>query len=574
MAGAALLAQAGPLAAAAGDDAIAAAQAALERGDGVAAEVAGKRALVEGAPRTAVAALIGEGELLQGDRADAREWLGAGAFGTATRRQGLRALAQLELAEGNLAAADTALAQAMQAGETALLWVDLGRLRYRMGNHQAAKEASARALELDSQEPRALEFAGQLARDQEGLKAALPFFDRAVHAAPDDADLALQYAATLGDAGENAAMLRVLRAVSENGGDKPLSFFLQAILAARAGRDEVARAVWWQTDGAFDDVPAGLLVNGIIEYRAGNAAVAVDRLAQLSRLQPTNDMARTLLARALVANGEANVALRLLTPLAERRDASPYVLVLTARAYEQRGERDLAAPLLDRVSALAALPADMSAALVLLDDGGRIERPDDLVQFLRDQMRQGRVAEAANTVRGVLGDVQGSVDLQFIGGDAAFLAGDNAAAAFLFGEASRVRNTWPLVQRQALILSAQGEEATARRLLAAHLRNNPLDQPVALLLGRSLLASGQHQRAAAVLAYAATIGAGRHDPFLLSELAELDQSQGRPQLALARAEAAHNLLRSNRRTAQVLGRIMQMQGGHSAASAALLTKAG
>lgn len=570
---AALLALSGPLAAAAGEDAVAEARAALEREDGVAAEMAGRRAMREGAPRAAVAGLIGEGELLQGDLADARDWLGPAEFDQASRQQGLRALARLELQEGNLEAAAAALSQAMQAGETAPLWVDVGRLRYRMGNHVGAQEASARALVLEPGNPRALEFAGQLARDAQGVRAALPFFARAVQAAPQDVELALQYAATLGEAGDYAAMLTVIRALEDEGGQQPQAFYLQAVLAARAGKDEVARRIWWQTGGAFSGTAAGLLVDGIIEYRAGNAAVAVDRLSQLSRMQPGNYLARVLLARALVANGEANVAIALLLPLAGRPDASPYVLVLAGRAYEQMGQRDKAAPYLDRAAAMASVAPGYSPALVLLDDGGRMAQPDDLAQHLRNLFRQGSVAEAVSTASGVLGEVPGSVDLQFIAGDTAWLAGDSTAALQLFGQSGAVRSTWPLAQRRALILAGQGNGLAARRLLSAHLASNPQDQPVALLLGRSLLAAGQQQRAAMVLRHAASLGAGPHDPLLLADLAELEQAMGHPQAAQERAGAAHALARGNRRTAQVLARIMQMQGDLPTAGAALLAKA-
>ena len=57
---------------------LAEAAAALDRGDGIAAEVAARRALDAGAPREEAAALIGEAELLQGDLGDARDWLAAG----------------------------------------------------------------------------------------------------------------------------------------------------------------------------------------------------------------------------------------------------------------------------------------------------------------------------------------------------------------------------------------------------------------------------------------------------------------------------------------------------------------
>src|SRR5688572_21703761 len=99
MIAAALVLSAGA-AAAPSRDALADAAAALERGDGIAAEVAARRALDAGMPRGEVAALIGEAELLQGDLADARDWLTGDQFFAATSERGFHALARLEMAEG------------------------------------------------------------------------------------------------------------------------------------------------------------------------------------------------------------------------------------------------------------------------------------------------------------------------------------------------------------------------------------------------------------------------------------------------------------------------------------------
>ena len=142
-----LLALGAPLAAAPKDDAIAEALAAIARGDGVAAEVAGRRAMDQGASRAEVAALIGEGELLQGDLADARTWLADKDFAADTRARGLHALARLELLEDNFEAAAEAFDLRLAEGEpTAELWVDIGRMRYRGGEHVLALDAAEKAV--------------------------------------------------------------------------------------------------------------------------------------------------------------------------------------------------------------------------------------------------------------------------------------------------------------------------------------------------------------------------------------------------------------------------------------------
>jgi cellulose synthase operon protein C len=569
--GAAVLAA--PLAAAPGDDAIAEALDALDRGDGVAAELAGKRALEEGAPRAAVAALVGEGELLQGDFADARQWLGEADFSVETRARGLHALARLEVSEEDFAAAIAAYEQRLALGdETAPLWVDIGRMRYRIGDHQLALEAARRAVELDGEDPRALEFLAQLTRDAEGLRAALPLFRRALELSPADVDLMGHYAATLGDAGENARMLVVARALLEEDDRAPMGFFLQAVLAARAGEDDLARRLWWRTEGAFDAMAVGLTVTGVLEYRSGNPAVAAEKFNELRRLQPFNDTALLMYARALVANGEANVAIALLEPHAQRPDATPYMLVLAARAHEQRGERDRAGQYLDRAARLARASTSPLPAFLPRDGSGRIDNPENPVLQMRQMLSEGRASEARTMVAGFLGQFAGSADLQVVAGDVELLAGNSIAALEHYRQAGMVRSDWPLVRRMVAALATEDRTAEARNLLAAHLMQNPRQQQAAALLGRMQRDAGNPARATALLRYAASVGAGPRDPLLVADLAELEVLVGNPDRALASAAVAHALQRGNARVAQVFGRINAM-AGNEPASAVLLAKA-
>lgn len=554
-AGVALL-LASPLIAAPGDDAIAEAEEALVRQDGVAAELAGKRALEAGAPRRAVAALIGEGELLQGDLADAREWLGPAAFDARTHDRGYQALAKLEVASNDLVAADAALNEVLANGTpTAALWVEIGRLRYRAGGHQAALTAARQAIALDREDPAALEFMAQLTTDARGPMAALGLFRQAMRAAPDDLQLAAHYAAALGDAGQHGQMLAVVRAIVKENPDQPQAYYLQAIMAARVGDDDLARRLWWRTEGAFDETPVGLLVSGVLEYRSGNPALAAERFAQLSRLQPLSISAQVLFARALVANGEANVAIPILEPLAEREDASAYVLVLLARAYEQIGLRGDAAPLLDRAALMAGAKSGAVPALWLRDEAGRTHNPDDPVQHLRELANTARLGEAEALVAGVSSQFDGSVDLQMVAGDIALLQGDFAQAMAQYRQAATIRSNWPLVQRMVTVLAAQGDTAAARRMLAARLRTSPREAQTAALLGRMERDVGNRARATALLRHAAAIGSGPTDPFLLGDLAELEGRAGNRELALDHARAAQHLAPANRRLAALLLRL-------------------
>lgn len=572
LAGALALLSLAPLGAAPADDALAEAKAALERGDGIAAELAGKRALEQGARRADAAAFIGEGELLQGDLADARRWLSDEDFAPESRTRGLHALARLYLAEEDYAAAMAVFDRMLAEGrESARLWVDIGRMRYRLGMHHQALEAATKAVALGKDDPRALELQAQLVRDAAGLRSAIPLFRKALEKAPDDLGLMQQMAATLGDAGEYVAMLETVRQLVEKHGPDPFAFYLQAVLAARAGKDELARSLLWQTEGRFNATAAGLVLSGVLEYRSGNPAVAAEHFNALRRMQPFNETAALLYARALVANGEANVALAILEPRARRADASAYVLVLTARALEQLGQREEAAQYLDRAALMQAQPLAAVPAYLERDASGRLRDPDNPLQQLRQMLNEGDTAGAQAMIAGLLERFAGSADLEVLAGDVALLAGDREQALEYYRQAAIIRRDWPLVQR--LVAALGSDSAAARGLLAEHLAEHPLQEEAAALLGRLHAQAGNRERAAMFLRHAAAQPAGRRDPLLLADLALLEQQSGHGGAALARAQEANRLARSNRHVARVLSAITAMQQGGVRQAASLLAKA-
>jgi len=504
---------------------IAEAVAALDRGDGIAAEVSARRALDAGAPREEVAALLGEAELLQGDLADARDWLAAGKFSGATNERGFHALGRLEMAEGDLAAAAQAFDRALAAsGGGARLWVDIGRLRYLAGQHHLAVEAAAKAVAIDPAEPRALEFQAQLARDAQGMVAALPWFERALEKAPDDLGLLGEYAATLGEAGRHKAMLRVARRMVELDSRHPRAYFLQAVLAARAGRDDLARRLLSRTGEAYDDVPAGQLLAGVLELRTGNAALAVERFDELARRQPANATAQLLLGRALLAHGEANEVVARFGPLAERPQASPYLLALVGRAYEQMERREEAARYLDR-----AAGAERAEVGVLPVAGSAATGPDGEVAAIRLAFAEGRTSEALAHAAELRQSYPDSVDVDVLSGDVALLAGDPAAALASYGRAASVRRDFALTERMVAAHLALGDEGAAVDRLAAYLAANSRSAPASLMLGRMLARRGDERRSALLL---------EHGLALSGAATSAPRADGRVAAALARLERA------------------------------------
>ncbi len=558
LAAAAVLALVPPAAAAPAGDPLAQAAEALDRGDGIAAEVAADRALDAGYAREQVAAFAGEAELLQDDLVAARRWLGDGRFDPASAQRGLHALALLEVRDGNIAAAGRAFDLAFSQGpENARLWVDIGRFRYGNGQHELAVAAADRALAVDPADPRALEFRGQLLRDAKGVRDALPWFAQAIDKAPGDLGLLGEYAATLGEAGQYREMLRVARRMVELDPRHPRAYFLQAVLAARAGNDNLARRLLWRTDGAYDDVPAGQLLAGILELRTGNPALAVDQFDALARQQPDNAQAALLLGRALLASGDANEVVARFGPAAARADASPYLLTLVGRALEQLDRRAEAAAYLDRAAngvpaKIGVLPFDAEQVSGI---GSAIAQGGDAVPLLRALLARGARGDAAVLANELGEHYRGSADIARLRGDVALLGGDPPGALARYADAARIRRDWSLVERMAAAEQMRGNAGGALAVVQDHVARNPADGRALALLGRMLAERGD-PRAATVLALARARG-GSGDPLLLADLARAGLGSGNAEDALAAAQRAYALQRSNGQVAEALARTLQ-----------------
>jgi tetratricopeptide (TPR) repeat protein len=574
-AGAALPALAGSA-----DDPLADAAAAIRQGDGVSAEVAARKALSGGKPHRAVDAYLGEAALLQKNYDDARQWLGPAQFDAASAQRGFHALGRLDLVQGNYAAAARDFDQALQAGPPdAQLWVDIGRMRYAGGEQHLAADAVGRALAIDPREPQALAFQADLTRDSRGFVAALPWFERALQLAPNDLDLMGEYAATLAEAGRYRDMLAVARAMVKLDRTDPRAYFLQAVLAARAGNDELARRLMWRTNGEYDDTPAGLLLQGVLEYRDGSTGLAVNKFAELVRRQPDNELASRLLARSLLGDSDASEVVARFASAAARPEASPYMLTIVARAYEQLDRRDLAAPLLDRAAQRAdtgvkPLPMSHDGAPAIFRFGDDDPTNGDVAMpTLRKMLSGGRLADAAAYASRLRARYPNSSDIEVLVGDAQLLGGNAGAALASYRSAARVRWTASLAKRIAAAEVQLGQDDAAPAELQAYLAQHPQAREIAALLGRAAAADGDWPRAELLLQHAARLPGGDDDPQALAELAEAQMHAGDRAAALASAQRAYALQRTSPQATAALAATLQASGHRPNGAEVLLAKA-
>ncbi len=551
---------------------------ALDRGDGIAAEAELNRALAAGAARPQVAAAMGEALLDQGDARRARQWLGPASFAPDSQAWGLRTLARLERLDGNLPAAGRALDRALAAApRDPLVWVEIGRLRYAGGEQVQAIAASARALEIGPDNIRALEFRAQLLRDAQGWVAALPLYERARDIAPDDLSVLGGYAACLGEMGRAAEMLAVTRHMIDLAPRHPLAWYLQAVLAARAGNVPLARSLLAKAGTRLRDEPAGMLLSGVLELEAGNTAVAADQLERLTERQAANPRAQLLLARALYEVGDHEELLARFAPLAARPDAPPYLLTLLARAYEEQGNRDAAAALLDRASA-ATIPAlepiaepDPPGVLAarFADDPGSAGAA---VPYVRALLGASNFAGARQVSARFVELHPGSADALALAGDAALAGGRADEAIARYMAAAQVRYPDHLLLRMAEAFARAGLAGAASPYASRYLTGWPGSRLAARMAAAFAAVAGDWPGARTLLESLRQRG-GNRDVRLLADLSLAQLRSGDAAAALESAERAYALAPSSGVAAQARGMALAELGRDPDLARQLLDKA-
>jgi Flp pilus assembly protein TadD len=545
----ALLALAGALALAACSDArqvlppMERALAALDQGDGFGAELALRELLESGTPPEALAAFFGQAELQQGQPIEARKWLGEGRFTDQTAGHGFHMLGRLEMREGQLPAAGQAFDRAIRfTPENPRLWVDIGRLRYLGGEQTSAVQAAIKAVELGPGDPEALMFRGQLARDAQGMHEALPWFQQAIDAKGNDPDLLAEYAATLGEAGETAKLLEVVRQMTAIDPGNPRAYYLQAVVAARGGRFGLARRLLLRSGDQATNSPAGMLLSGVIDLETGNYASAAQELDRLYRQQPENRRVRDLLARALAMGGSHRELVHRFASVARSKSASPYLQTLVARSHEALGERSEAATLLDLASQrrsgnlVAMRPQDAVSG----NGAGDAMSGPDVLTLVRARIASGSPGGAVGAASAFLARFPGSADALALSGDAQLFAGNVGKALSYYQQSARIRQSWPLMRRRLAALSAMGQPNEGAMLLQGFLAGHQNMVEPSFLLARAQFNSDNLPQAAVLLDHALNLG-GDGDPEILSLRAVVALGMDEQQLARSLAERALEL---------------------------------
>lgn len=548
----------------------------LELGEGGAAQAEIARATANGFDPRRAHQLLAQAYLQSGDPvqalAQARQTPDLYA-GYATRVAALAMAAQ-----GRLPEAQRLLAQLLERadGNNADAWADLGRVRQMTGDLGGAAAAVSRALALNPRLVRAVVLRAELVRDQYGLIAALPWYRAALSVDPDNHDALIGYAATLGDAGRNQEMLAAVRRAQAARPSSDDAFYLQAVLAARAGNAALARGLMARVDGRFAREPGPLFLSGMLDYGAGADSAAILKLRQLIGQQPMNIEARRVLGAALARSGDARGALAVLRPVALRGDADSYTLSLVGRAFEASGERDWAWRYLDRAATAAFTPAMPFGTDDSLDDlrAKAAASPDDpvaAVGYIRGLIDAGRQQQALASAQSLAKRYPGVPQAHLLVGDTLATMGRMGPAATAYARAADLRFDEGTMLRLVDALDRSGQGARAGVALALFIAQNPQNLTARRLAGHRQIAAGDWDAAIDTLE-GLRDRIGNRDAALLAELAAAYAGSGDLASAQSFASAAYDLAPLNPAVVDGYGWVLY-QAGANAPALQLLDKA-
>ncbi len=532
------------------------ARAYLQLGEGLAAEAELTRARDVGMPIDRLHQLLAQAAFLQGNYVGAiKEAAKTPAhYGDFALRVTARALAM----QGDSAQATTLLSGLTdRVPNDADAWTDLGRVRLSAGEIGEAGSAAARAIALSPGDPIALTLQGEVVRTRYGVVASLPWFEAALKHDAYYHPALIEYAASLGEAGRYADMLAMTRRAQAARPGSPQAFYLQSVLAARAGNTELARDLLGKTGGVVDDLPGAILLSGSLDYAQGKYEQAIAMWRRVVAAQPMNVMARRLLGAALLRSGDPQSALDGLRPIAMRDDADSYALLLVGRAFEATGDRVSAARFFDRAAVgnrgiAPVFASDDSVATLAADADAAPTDPNYVLGVIRAQLGTGDLAGAMTRARSLSVASPGAPATHLALGDTLVAAGRYGDAAAAYARAADLSFDEPTMLRLVDSLGRAGRVLDAASALALYLSQNPQSLSGQRLLGHWQIVGGMPSAAIETLE-GVRRRIGNRDADLLADLARAYAGVQDGDVARRYAQAAYALAPMNAQIADAYG---------------------
>jgi len=522
------------------------ARVAIKLGDGVGAEAAVKGALGAGAKEAALRPLLARAYAMQGEGSRALQTLDDGPIIPEMIGEAAWVAGDIHLSNGDLGAAREAYDRAVhELPRNSALWVDVARFRDANADVLGARDAVDYAIELDKANGAALAFKANLVRTEDGLKASLDWYEAALAVDPDNEDALIEQAATLGDLGRYQDMLAALRHAATIVPRDPRLFYLQAVLAARAGNYPLARSLLQRTRGDLDEQPSFMLLSAIVELELGGEAVAASWADRLLAEQPENFSARRILAAAEWADGDAGAALEALLPLVRRPDADSWSLLLAARAAAELGRRIESADYLGRAAALApgeAVPfaADNDYGLLTMAADAEPLNPAYAIPAISADLSSGNSARAIARATRLRDANRGVADAHILLGDAALAGGQTDLAVQAYRAARDLDASERTTLRLANALFRAGDAAGSGAAILALQRGQPSSIAADRLSGH-LAMDIEHWDQAIAHFERVQRRIGNRDAVILRELARAWAAKGDDERALPLIDRAYRL---------------------------------
>ena len=557
---------------------VAQAEVALELFDAVAARAALDKAISLGIPEAETAHLLGHAHWLLGDFDHARDLLSSKTIPVKNRPYADRILSRVNIDMGDTIAAEQVLNRALKLSPNdSKLWTEIARFRLVIANQGGAIDAADYALKLDPNNLRAIEMRGRLVRSQFGVIAALPWFERALQVSPNDVPVLEEYGATLGEAGRYADMLEQARKIISLDSNNARAFYMQAVIAARAGNYDLARRLIPRLGGNFGDLPGPILLSAIVEYAAGNWNIAVDHFERLVEMQPSNIKLRTLLARAMHKAGNHRDAWDAIAPIVDRPDADSYTVMLGARILEALGERTPAAGRLDRAAYprfVASKPFAVRQSLAgAASEARRNPRNASVViPYIRLLLANNDTETARNQANQLLDGNAGVVAAQLVSGDVEMAAGNAAGAIAAYERARKIAFTCPTMLRLVAAYRSAGNNAAASKTISEFQTFNPDSLAGQRLWAFDLLDRRQWADAINWL-QRVRVRLGYNDAILNANIARAYAGAKKWDDALREAKLAYRVHPANVMTTHVYGQVLLESGKDKNGAYNLLRKA-
>ncbi|MGK2910149.1 MAG: tetratricopeptide repeat protein [Sphingobium sp.] len=557
---------------------IAQARVMLALGDGQSAQGELERARSLGAKLGATRHLMAHALFLTGDYASALKEAQAPDLIPEQAAYAARIAACAHQALGQTPQAAAAFEQSLILGpKDAATWIDVSRFHLGHGDRAAALTASDRAMALAPRDPAALTLRAELIRDQYGMKASLPWFDQALAIDANYLPALTQYAATLTEMGQAQKALSLTRRIVALDAKNARAFYIQAVIAARAGNMDLARRMMDKVGGRLDAEPAMLLFRGIIYLANGNAALATEPLKALVQVQPFNFQARLLYGRALFESGQRQDADAILAPLAQRPDADSYTLTMAARVRAVLGDEAGSEALLARAarpdmgaSTLLPLDPDIGSLAAQANADTRAAGPN--ISYVRILLSRGEAGQALGRAATLRDANRGAPEAHVALGDALAQAGRWDQAANNYVAAANLNYSENVALRLASAWTRAGLPARADQTLTLYLQQNPGSIGANRLAASAWMHSDDWVRASAALE-AVRARIGNDDAYLLADLSWANLGLGDTPRALTYAEHAYRLFPASPITTDAYGWMLFKARGPNQASIDLLEKA-